>query len=246
MISLKTDTHSHTVMSGHAYHTLQEMVDRAAQLGLEALAITDHGPAIPGAPTLLYFSNLKAVPREMSGVRLLRGAEVNVLDYDGTLDMPPRILRSLDIVIASVHDLLVQPGTEKEHTRLWRSVARNPEVDVIGHSGQHQYAYDYEALMPDFKRYGKLVEINSSSPRTRKGTMENCTRLAALCKRYGVPIVVGSDAHVRTDIARFDEARAMLAAVDFPEELIASRNLTALEAALERRRAVARSFAQPS
>lgn len=36
------DVHTHTIASGHAYSTLQEMIDSAKTKGLKLLGITEH------------------------------------------------------------------------------------------------------------------------------------------------------------------------------------------------------------
>ena len=41
------DLHTHTLSATHAFNTLDEMAAKAAALGYAALAITDHGPAMP-------------------------------------------------------------------------------------------------------------------------------------------------------------------------------------------------------
>ena len=38
------DTHTHSLVSGHAFSTIAEMSAAAARKGLELLAITEHGP----------------------------------------------------------------------------------------------------------------------------------------------------------------------------------------------------------
>lgn len=86
------DTHTHTIASGHAYNTIDEMTKKAAELGLQNLAITDHAPAMPGSSHKLYFSNLKVVPRRKFDVNRLIGCEVNIVDYDGKLDLSPGCL----------------------------------------------------------------------------------------------------------------------------------------------------------
>ena len=42
MYEIKTDTHTHTIFSGHAYSTIEENVRAAKEAGMEALGITDH------------------------------------------------------------------------------------------------------------------------------------------------------------------------------------------------------------
>ena len=61
------DIHTHTVASGHAYSSLQEMVQAAADKGLQMLGITEHGPSIPGTCPLLYFKNIGVIPKEING-----------------------------------------------------------------------------------------------------------------------------------------------------------------------------------
>ena len=86
-MNIIADTHCHTLASTHAYSTLSEMVHAAAVKGLYAIAITDHGVAMPGAPGKWYFQNLVVVPHKLEGVLVLRGEECDVVDYDGNTDL---------------------------------------------------------------------------------------------------------------------------------------------------------------
>ena len=87
MRKILIDAHTHTVASGHAYSSLQEMAKAAADKGLEVLGITEHGPSVPGTCPTLYFKNMFVVPRQMYGIRLLMGCEINILDTKGGLDL---------------------------------------------------------------------------------------------------------------------------------------------------------------
>ena len=49
------DTHCHTIASTHAYSTWMENIHAAKEAGLSYLAITDHGPTMPGSPGRWYF-----------------------------------------------------------------------------------------------------------------------------------------------------------------------------------------------
>lgn len=51
------ETHYHTIASGHAYSTVLEGVMYAKRYGMKGLAVTDHGPAMPGAPHIWHFGN---------------------------------------------------------------------------------------------------------------------------------------------------------------------------------------------
>ena len=102
-MKLIADTHSHTLASGHAYSTIREMVRAAFEKGMEAFAITEHGPKMPDSCGRYYFNNLRVVPRKLEGVDLFLGVEANLMDPEGTLDLREDILKQMDIVIASIH-----------------------------------------------------------------------------------------------------------------------------------------------
>ena len=81
------DTHTHTLVSGHAYNTIDEMAAYAAGIGVTHLAITDHAPRCREAQVYYIFSNMKIIPREKCGVRIYMGCEANIMDYDGNIDL---------------------------------------------------------------------------------------------------------------------------------------------------------------
>lgn len=97
---LIADLHTHTIASTHAYSTLQENVAAAAKQGLAAVAITDHGVTMPGAPGRWYFQNLSMLPRYIDGVMVLRGQETNIIDYEGNVDQQADCIHDLDWLIA--------------------------------------------------------------------------------------------------------------------------------------------------
>ena len=104
-MKIELDVHTHTIASGHAFSTLQEMAQAAAGKGLKVLGITEHSPGIPGTCHPIYFRNLHVVPRRMYGVELLLGAEINILDGKGNLDLDEDYMKMLDIRIVISDDL---------------------------------------------------------------------------------------------------------------------------------------------
>ena len=219
------DTHTHTVMSGHAHSTLLENLAEAKKKGMKFLAITDHTGIMPGAPHESYFVCMwSSVPDEYDGVYLLRGCEANILDENGTLDISENVLARLEWVIASIHGYLTKPMDVERHTQLWLKIAENPHVDVIGHCGEDKFSFDYEKVIPVFAKYGKIVEINASSWKTRPSSRENCLKIARLCVQYGVPLVVSSDAHFAGEVGAVDNTVRMLENAGIPEESILNAN----------------------
>lgn len=220
------DTHCHTIASTHAYSSLEEMVRAAENKNLYAIAITDHGKLMPGAPGQWYFENLRVIPDIINGVRVLHGIEANVCDYDGNLDIEDTSIATLNWVIASMHEITLDPICDVDAcTAAWLNVAKNPYVDVIGHSGVDVFKFDYEKVIPEFGHYGKLVEINNNSFRIRQGAIENCKKIAETCKKYGVSIIINSDAHFSSQVGVFDNAISLLKEIDFPEDLIVNADI---------------------
>jgi putative hydrolase len=234
---VEADTHTHTIASSHAYSTVLELAQYAAAAGLKAIAVTDHGPALPdGVASPWHYSNLRCLPPYICGVRVLHGAEANIIDFDGSLDIMLKHQQELDWIIASLHEPSFAPGSVEEHTRAYLAVARNQYIDVIGHSGSEAFKYDYEKVLPVFKAKSKLVEINSHSFEARVGAAENCRNIALICKKYDIPIVVNSDAHSCFSVGNVKEAFRMLSAIDFPTGLIINLEFSRLALWIENKR----------
>lgn len=214
------DTHCHTIASGHAYSTVQEIIQAAKSKGLKMVAITDHGPAMPGTCHIGHFWNMQVIPRTIEGVEVLRGVEANIIDYQGKLDMEEEVLKRLDIVIASLHELCIKGGSQEDHTKAVIGAMSNPYVDVIGHPGNPVYTLDIDAVMRAAKKNNVLIEINNSSFRVRMGSEENCTYIAKKAKEIGCKVIVGSDAHISYDVGRFDTVMEIFKKIDMPEELV--------------------------
>ena len=90
------DIHTHTTASGHAYNTIYEMAQSASRKGLALLGISDHGPAMEGSASKHYFRSSRCIPRELYGVKILFGCELNIMDYDGGVDLDEATERRVD------------------------------------------------------------------------------------------------------------------------------------------------------
>lgn len=221
------DTHTHTLASGHSYSTIREMAHTAGERGLKLLGITEHAPKMPGSCHEFYFQNLKVVDRHMCGVELLLGAELNILDSEGTVDLPDSILRKLDITIASLHTPCFTPGTVAENTKAYVNAMKNPLINIIGHPDDRRYPVDYKEIVLAAGEYHTLIELNNSSL-TEGGARVNARpldiELLGLCAEYHVPVVVGSDAHIDLAVGNHEKAAALLEEVNFPEHLIVNQD----------------------
>ena len=259
MLQNRCDTHTHTVFLRHAFSTVEEDVRAAAEAGLELLGIADHLSAMVSATgdvrEYQHFLNMGCWPRRWHGVTLLRAAEVDILDVDGTLfgqdamletgitEMPlePQSLfdhctSQCDYLIASIHhaplfrDLPVARATD-----LYLKALSHPKVLMAGHMGRAGVPFDTTAVLEYCRAEGRLVEINEHSldfsPSEVPG---HCRELACACAEAGVMVAVNTDAHISCDVGRAPKALAMLEEVHFPQELVATRSAEAFLGAVAR------------
>lgn len=134
--------------------------------GLEVLSLTEHAPQMPGSCQEIYFRNFNVIPREMHGVKLLLGTELNIMNPNGDLDLSESLCRNLDIVIASIHSPCYGlDHTREENTKAYTAVMKKPYVDIIGHPDDGRFPVDYEVLVQTAKETKTLLEINNSSLR---------------------------------------------------------------------------------
>ena len=239
-MKIEIDTHTHTLISGHAYNTMKEMAEKAKEKGLKGLAVTDHTPEMPGSTHLFYFQNLRVVPRNREGIELLLGAELNIINETGEVDLPEPVLRELDIAVASIHKPCYKGGLDKDKvTEAYIHAMENPYIDIIGHPDDGRYPIDYEKLVRKAKETETLLEVNNSSlnPASfRVNARENVLEMLAYCKKYEAEIVLGTDSHVDETIADYGYTEELLKEADFPERLIVNTSLEKLKASLKRRK----------
>ncbi|KAB3529993.1 phosphatase [Alkaliphilus serpentinus] len=232
------DVHCHTIASGHAFSTVMELANYAKSINYQLLAITDHGPAMPGAPKPLYFKNLKAIPEEINGVRILRGVEVNILDYDGGLDLSEDILKEMDFVIASFHRPCIAPSSILENTKVLRKLMEKPYISMIGHPGNPLFEVDIKSLINGAKETGTLIEINNSSLKPnsfRLGSYDRCYRILEESLKEKIMVAFGSDAHIAMEIGNFTFAEGMLKELKAYDDLIVNTSVEKLFEVLRRK-----------
>lgn len=236
-MNIELDMHTHTLASGHAFSTLQEMAQAASDKGLKLLGITEHTPGIPGTCDLIYFRNLHVVPRQMYGIELMLGAEINILDRDGNIDADETLMKLLDLRIAGIHSLCYESGTREENTQGMIRVIRHPYIQIISHPGDGTAQLDFEPIVLASKEWGTLLEINNSSlkpTRNKVDARDNNLEILRLCKQYEVPVILGSDAHISFDIANYGYLYPLLQETEFPEALIVNRSVEVFRNHLKR------------
>ena len=221
------DVHCHTVASGHAFSTVNENAAHAASIGLTHIGVADHGPSMPGGTHLYTFTNQWILPEIIHGVRVLKGAEANIVDHIGKLDLPDKLIHRMDFIIASLHRGTCPPSCKDTHTLTLIKAMENPAVSILGHPGDIHFEIDIEAVIAAAARTGTIVEINNQTlnPQSVRYNGDYVQRqILELCKEYNVPILASSDAHFCTLVGKMDKAKALIEAVGIPETQVLNTN----------------------
>jgi DNA polymerase (family 10) len=201
---LAGDLHAHTrATDGH--NTLREMAHAARAHGLGYLAITEHSRRETMAhgldPVRLakQIDEVDRLNRELRGVTLLKGVEVDILE-DGSLDLPDSILARLDLVIAAVHGRF-NLSRARQTERILAAMER-PYVSILAHpsgrliDAREPYDVDMQQVIRKARACGVYLELNAH-PERLDLTDVHCR----MAKDEGVLVAIDSDAH---DVTGFD------------------------------------------
>lgn len=221
---IQADMHTHTLASTHAYSTVTENAKFASEIGLKAVAMTDHTGNMPDSPHIWHLRNAKRVlPRELFGVTVIRGAEVNIADYSGMLDTKDSDLDWLEWVVMSYHRHYFpdfKPADPETVTAGYLKALENPKIDLIGHPTASTFPVVWEKLIPAAKEAGVAVELNESSINTGKSPAKEVAEMLRLCKKYKCFISVDTDAHFWSLIGQTPACERALSESEFPKDLI--------------------------
>ena len=192
--------------------------------GNEIINVIQQHTGIPTVvPSLEFVNALHALNAPRVALVSIFSVELNILDYNGAVDLDEKTLSRLDIAIASLHTPCITPGSRKENTRAYCMAMENPYIDILGHPGDPRYDVDYMEVFRVAAETGTLLEINNASlvpGGFRDGSGENIEKLLRLCMENGQHILLGSDAHFYTGIGDVFYAVALLEKIGFPEGLV--------------------------
>ncbi|RQD74866.1 MAG: PHP domain-containing protein [Candidatus Syntrophonatronum acetioxidans] len=116
-MELFADYHTHTLFS-HGKGRVEDNVKAALKRGLEEVAITDHGPANPfvGIRGLKVLRKIKEeiyiCQKKYPSIKILLGLEANVITLSGKLDISPRYIRELDLLLVGLHPGVIPGDSE--------------------------------------------------------------------------------------------------------------------------------------
>lgn len=227
-MEIKLDLHTHTSFSPHAYSTLMENITVAAERGLEAIAMTNHGMDTEDFSSDWHFGNFKHIPRVVKGVVVFTGVECSYTDVNANLDLQDWRLEKMDIVIASRHGGSFACD-ETNYCETLLNATKNPYIDILGHIARTSFTLtdeEYDEIAKAAKENYKLVELNDNCfGKKVESFAVNSKKLMLACKKNKTPIVVNTDAHFCTHVGDFARALKLLEEIDFDEELVMNTSL---------------------
>jgi len=200
---VRGDLHLHTDWSdGHA--SIAEMAEKATEMGLEYIAITDHTKALGIAKGLNeerlieQMEEVRRVDEKYPEIRVLAGTECDIR-RDGRLDISDEVLAELDWVVAAVHS-----GFKMEEQAMTNRVVeaiQNEHVDTVAHptgrliQRRSPYALDLDAVFETAAEQGVMMEINCYPDRLDLSDV-NSRR----AREHGVKMTLGTDAHTPSEL----------------------------------------------
>ena len=192
---------------------LRGLANAARDRGYEYVAIADRTPAAGGRSHRALREQLDGIERLNDELRghplLLASAEVEILE-DGSLDLPERLLRRLDLTVCAVHTGFAL-SRRRQTDRVLRAI-ESPYFTILAHptgrlvGDEPRYDLDLERVIELVHEHGGFVELDA-----RPGRLDLSDVHCKLAKERGVGVAISTGAASRADLAvmRFgvDQAR---------------------------------------
>ena len=243
-MSFYGDYHTHSRHSdGRQSH--EEIARAAKKRGLREVAVTDHGPLAAGIGVKNsrdYLAQRREIERLQPAfpeVKLLLGAEANIRDLKGTLDIPPEVIDELDILIAGLHPYtlptsvgdgwgifvrnslrhLGRGAREKAINNNTKAsveaICQNPRLDILAHPGLF-FRINVTEVARACVRKGVCFEINCGHEHPGISDIMEA-------EQVGVEFIVNSDAHFRETVGELTYGESVIQRLGIAGERVANR-----------------------
>ena len=225
-MKLTADYHMHSTYSrrNHGKSTIEEIVEKAVELGLEEIAITDHGPKhymygileskINEAKNIVI-----EMRRKYPQLKILYGVEANILDYNGKTDINEEILKHCDIILCGYHlgalfsstgdfwnfivmnylgryNKKINEKMTRKNTEAFIKAMNKYKINILTHPGD-KIPLDIDKIAKTAEKTGTLLEINNSHGHLNSEEIKTASK-------YNVKFVINSDAHIKDKVGSFE------------------------------------------
>ncbi len=233
---LFSDLHTHTVFS-HGKGTIEENFNRANEIGLAQLGISDHGLGhlmfgVKKKNIAVMRQEVERLNAKGKPTRVYLGIEANLTDFDGNIDLTWEEVKLFDYVIAGYHKAsapsdfgsffsynlggifrdLVKAKPDEKFTQAYIKAIKSGKIDIISHLnlGVRTYVKEVGKAARD---YGVMIELNG------KGVAMTDEELAEL-NNLGVTFIINSDAHTPDRVGDVGKPLAAAERAGIPESRI--------------------------
>ncbi len=237
---IKGIIHNHSTWSD-GINTIADMAKACMDKGYEYLVISDHSQSAYYANGLTperiatqqhEIDNLNA---KLAPFRIFKSVEADILG-DGSLDYNESVLKTFDLVIASVHSNL-KMTQERAMERVLTAI-RNPYTTILGHPtgrlllSREGYPLDHKVIIDECVKHNVVIEINAHPRR-----LDLDWTWIEYAMQQGALLSIDPDAHV---IGGFDDVYFGVMAAQkgglTAKHNLSSFTLTEFEAFLERKK----------
>lgn len=237
-MKLLGDFHTHTTYT-HGKSTIEENVAQAENLGLQAIAITEHA----------YNSHYHIKPGDMEkmrndidsikdkyNVKILLGIETNLISRNGDIDVPDEELKNLDLVILGFHkfskvkiseffrfvlpNLLRKKPSKKQverNTNAYLKAMDKHRISILAHLNYAGCYVDAERLAKECVKRNIFIELNGKRINFSKSDIEKMVAT-------GVKFIINSDAHEKYAVGKNHRAFNLIEKYKIPLEQVVNLN----------------------
>lgn len=217
------DYHMHSIYSD-GRGTLEEMVLAADHNCLKEVGIADHGPRSLGTGVKseqtfrIIKDKLRGLQHAYPGLRVLAGAEANIISRNGDLDISREVIRDLDYLIAGLHPYIlpryagdggwVLANLTANRITAFRRWVRNTNTKALVEA-VHAYkimAVSHPGLKMDIDvaEAARACTARDTAWEINTGHQFPSFREVLEAARCGVNFIVNSDAHYPETVGCFD------------------------------------------
>lgn len=229
------DLHVHSLFSHCGLHTILELIEQARKLGMKGLAITDHGMTLGGRLNSVFFDRFICPYHDF---HLFKGIECNILDDQGSIDLPEKLLPFMDIILLGVHHNTPKGLTKEYYTNILLSAINKNQIDIITHPNDSIYPLDYPVIVREASKRGIAIELNNSRILYSRGTIEDTMFLLECCKQEKCRVAICSDTHSIHELGQDNSVQPLLNQSNFPHDLLITNSATATLQFISERKAL--------
>jgi len=232
------DFHTHTNYT-HGVGSIEDTVKQAENLGLKAVAITDHAYkstySIKKGDLDKMYQDIESI-KDKYKVKIMLGIEANIISRSGNVDVPDDELDKLDLVVLGVHkftrvglkefflwtlpNLIIKKPTKKQierNTQAYINAMDKHRVSILAHLGYANCYVDCEKLAKECAKRGIYIELNGKRINFTKDDIYKMLKT-------DVKFIINSDAHHPLNVGKNHRAFNLIEKYKIPLDRIVNLN----------------------